>query len=95
MAQGRCAGCGKSDSSAKALNKHIMSCPQYVALFQKDPARALTPEAEYERWQAEDNNPEAREAAREARISVRIAESVVKQGNQHTRWATPPDILDD
>lgn len=94
MAQGRCAGCGKTDGSAKALNKHILQCPDYIALYKVDPARALTPEAEWERWQAEENNPEAREAAREERIATRIAESVAKLDKQHSRWATPPDILD-
>lgn len=50
MARGRCAGCGQEDASAKKIERHINTCPQYLDLWRTDPDRALSPTAEAERW---------------------------------------------
>jgi hypothetical protein len=34
--------------------EHVESCPEFAALFRRDPEAALDPEAEYLRWGAED-----------------------------------------
>lgn len=95
MAQGRCAGCGKTSTSCKQMDQHIISCPEYTALFKEDPSRALNPREEYDRWQIEENNPEARAEAKDKRLSVRFAKVEKQRATQDVRWATKPSILDD
>lgn len=92
MAAGRCSGCGRTDSVRK-INLHIIECEDYVDLYLHDPARALTPAAEFERHRNEDT-PEARAVARGARLQARFAEINKQQAASATRWARPPDILE-
>jgi hypothetical protein len=93
MATGRCSGCGRTDSLRK-ISTHIVDCFAYLDLFQRDPARALGPAAEYERYRAEDRSPEARAEQRGERLQVRFAEINRQQAVSASRWAKPPDILD-
>lgn len=94
MAQGRCAGCGKTGTSCKGMKNHIMSCPEYIQLYQKDPSKALEPGPEFARWQREENSEEARAEAKDKRLAARFAALDVKRDKQSSRWATPPDLLD-
>ena len=67
--KGRCAGCGYTDSARK-VSLHIMTpCPRWVALWAEDPALALDPEAEYERWAREDRQAE-KDQAREEKVAA-------------------------
>lgn len=93
MPAGRCAGCGRVDSRRK-IALHIAECSQYIELYQRDPSRALTPEAEYERHRTVDMTPEARAFQRGVRLKHRFAEINQQQQASASRWATPPDILE-
>lgn len=90
---GRCSGCGRINSVRK-ISSHIVECPKYQDLYERDRSRALDPAAEYIRYQAEDRNPEARAERRGARMSVRFAEINRQQTVSAARWARPPDLLD-
>lgn len=94
MAAGRCAGCGLIDSSKK-VGLHVMMCPQYLALYNSEPDRALDPEAEYERHQTEDNTSEARAERRDVKLRQRFAETHRRQSTQADRFKRPKDILED
>lgn len=93
MAQGRCAGCGRTDSVRK-ISQHIINCPEYSRLFQTDRARCLTPAAEYERYRIEDNSALAKAGRRGERLSVRFAEINRHQAASERRWQRPKDILE-
>lgn len=93
MATGRCAGCGRTNSARK-ISLHVLECAEYLALFQRDPSRALTPVAEYDRYRREDATPEARAVRRGQRLHVRFAEINRQQAASASRWACPPDLLE-
>lgn len=95
MAPGRCAGCGLSNSSCRPIRAHVETCPDYLDLYREDPARALAPEAEYRRWKAEDDSPEARQAARDVRLGRVFAEADEAQQAARERWQSKKSILDD
>jgi hypothetical protein len=95
VAHGRCAGCALVDSNSKKVLRHVLTCPDYLSLYKRDPSRALDPEPEYERWQREENSDEARALLREERLQKRFAALDEKREAQVGRWATPPDPLDD
>jgi hypothetical protein len=93
VAAGRCAGCGRTGSLRK-ITQHMVSCSDFIDLFGRDPAKALDPEAEYDRYRAEERNAEARAHQRGERLAVRFAEINRQQAASASRWAKPPDILD-
>lgn len=93
MAAGRCAGCGRTGPGSKIAG-HVIACQAFIELFERDPGRALTPEAELIRFLHEDDTPEARAAARGQRLEERFAEINRQQAVSASRWATPPDLLD-
>lgn len=88
VATGRCSGCGAS-GTPKRIRVHVRACEKYRDLLRSDPDRALEPEAEHERWIAEDRAAE-RGQRREQLAEVTDA----KQARQRARFATPPDILE-
>jgi hypothetical protein len=90
VSAGRCAGCGGTDSSCQRIKKHVQKCPDFLALYRTDPARALDPEAEYRRWVAEDRRDEA---AQRRRAVIEEAES--SRAQRASRFATPPDVLEE
>jgi hypothetical protein len=49
MAAGRCEGCGRSDSASK-IARHIQACDEWLKLYARDPALALSPEESARRW---------------------------------------------
>jgi len=93
MAAGRCAGCGRTDSQRK-ISLHLVDCPQYIDLFQRQPERCLAPAAEYERFRNEDNSVVARAEQRGTRLAARFADINRHQAASAARWARPPDILE-
>lgn len=93
MAAGRCSGCGRTGSLRK-ISQHVVDCIDYQELFERDPAKALDPAVEHERFRAEECNPEARAHQRGERLQPRFAEINRQQSASAARWATPPDILD-
>lgn len=90
MSAGRCAGCGKVSQSCKVIKNHIIGCPDWKALYLRDPARALEPEAEYRRWQDEDVDAE-----REDRKAQASAEAAQQRAAMADRFRTPPDPLEE
>lgn len=85
----RCGGCGKTDKSAAVIMEHIRYCPDYAALFARDPAAALDPVSEYQRWAAEDRADE-----RAAHREDAIATADVRRDEQRSTLSAP-DILED
>lgn len=47
--QGRCAGCREA-GELKAVAHHVLTCAKWAALYRADPAAALAPAQEHERW---------------------------------------------
>jgi hypothetical protein len=84
---GRCAGCG-STGPDKNLRAHVRSCSDFAELYRRDPALAMDPVPEYQRWQR-DSRPAERVAGRHAAIDDEEA----RRAAMHRRFATPPDIL--
>jgi hypothetical protein len=93
MPQGRCAGCGHSDSASKVA-QHVLNCPAYLKLFREDPKRCLDPEAEYVRYREYDDTSEARAVRRDARLRDRFTEMERLQELARQRWRAK-DILED
>jgi len=90
---GRCAGCGFSDACTK-VKTHVLSCPDYLALFLRTPELCLDPAAEHARFKAEDTS-EARAERRNRRLSDQFAELERLATLQAARWRQPKDILED
>lgn len=70
MPKGRCAGCGLENSSAKLIERHMTKCPEYLDLYKTDAAKALSAEAEAQRYDTlkkTDEFIEAKEAEKDAR----------------------------
>lgn len=95
MAQGRCSGCGKVGTSAKAMLRHTVSCDAYAEIYSKNPALALTPEEEYIRWRTQEGSSDAKEVRKDIQRQEIFRKMHDRIDQQHTRWATPKDILDD
>lgn len=93
MAAGRCAGCGRIDSVRK-ISQHIVDCADYLALYQVEASRCLTPAAEYERYRREDTSAVARAEQRGNRLAARFREINRHQSASAVRWKRPPDILE-
>jgi hypothetical protein len=85
---GRCAGCGETGSVPRVA-RHVFRCDKWAALFRHDPALALDPEAEYQRWLAEDKDDE-----REQRREVVAVQTETRRAAGLTRFRTR-DILAD
>lgn len=94
MAAGRCAGCGYTSSTRKT-ELHVLSCPDYLALYREHPDKALDPAAELVRHQTEEDTREVRAERRGRRLTKRYAELERAYAQQTARFASPPDILDD
>jgi hypothetical protein len=90
VAIGRCPGCGLSDKDSDLVREHTRYCAKYAALWLRHPDRAIDPEAEFIRWRDEE-----RPAEREGRREEVIAEADRRRAVQASRWATPPDILEE
>jgi hypothetical protein len=70
------------------VRQHVTDCEQWQALYAADPSRALDPEAEFTRWQADDADDE-----RFARRAAAVEETDQRRAAGRERWATPEDIL--
>lgn len=55
--KGRCSGCGQVDDLPRT-RQHIVSCPDWAALYQRASAQALTPEDEFDRWVRDERDGE-------------------------------------
>lgn len=95
MPHGRCAGCGKTDVSARKIAAHTMECGDFAELFRSSPSRALDPEAEHVRWQASGLKQRAVEEARDERLGSRALELDEARRRSIRRWERPPDPLAD
>lgn len=94
MPQGRCAGCGFTDSDRKAKH-HVAVCGDYFELFKNDPDKALDPVDELRRYRTEEMTSGARAVRRDQRLSARFDQLDALQQQQVSRWSKPKDILED
>jgi hypothetical protein len=70
MPQGRCSGCGETGPH-KAVTAHVLQpCPDWVALYHRDPSAALDPVTEYARWVESGERDAERDQARQARVQA-------------------------
>lgn len=88
---GRCAGCGYSAASVLKVRTHTLTCPSFIYLFKNAPERALSPEAEAERWntyrrsdEAANEKFEKKEVLREGYREI----NRVKVEAQEARWSS-------
>lgn len=89
MSRGRCSGCGLEDASCSKIRTHVMSCPQYVALFQSEPQRCLDPEDEYvqhKAWLGSEEGQAAREERREVVTQAARAAGEKRVAAARSRW---------
>lgn len=93
MAPGRCV-CGYTHTRLKMVRSHIVGCAVYGEAWRADPEGVLDPEAEYERWKAEDDDPASRLEAKQARMRATFDGLDEARDRQARRWALPPDPLD-
>jgi len=95
VSSGRCAGCGKTDVSAKKIEEHTLECSEFDELYRTSPEKALDPVAEHIRWQASGLKQRAVEEARDDRLGNRALELDEARRRSIRRWHTPPDPLAD
>lgn len=88
MCRGRCAGCGRVGPDGK-VRDHIMSCPDFAELYQRDAQSIGTVQQEYEKWVAA-----GRPAARAAAHAASVADTDARRAAMADRFATH-DILED
>jgi hypothetical protein len=78
------------------MQKHVMTCPEYIQLYKDNPAAALDPEKEYVRWKLEDDNEDAKEARKAVRRQGFRDQDNARLAAQQDRWkatskSTPAD----
>ena len=89
MAYGRCAGDGET-GELKAVTSHVLRCPAWAALYRADPARALTPAGEYDRWAAKEQAAE-----KAARHDVVVGDTQRRRDVQADRFRTRDPLEDE
>jgi hypothetical protein len=85
--QGRCAGCQET-GELKAVEWHVLSCPDWARLYRDDPLSALPPGAEFERWRRDERDGERAED-----LSARVADTVARRQVMADRF-TRRDFLE-
>ncbi len=93
MSAGRCAGCGRTDSSCKKIQNHMRSCPDAARLYRTDPTKVLDPADEYTRFKLDRGSQESKDEARSERLEKRFAAMDVQRQRQLDRFQ-PKDVLD-
>jgi hypothetical protein len=88
VSNGRCAGCRRS-GELKSIRWHVVICPEWARLYRDDPAAALDPEAEFERWRRAD-----RPAERDADLQVRIADTEARRERSVARFRRTDPLED-
>jgi hypothetical protein len=87
-AQGRCAGCQEA-GELKAVTWHVRWCEKWALLYRADPAAALMPAEEYERWVREE-----RPAEHTADLQRRVADTVSQRERSVNRFRKPDPLED-
>lgn len=87
-AQGRCAGCHAQDE-LKAAEWHVLCCEKWAALYRSDPAAALSPAEEYDRWRREDRSGE-----RAADLQRRVVDTQAERAASVARFASVDPLGD-
>jgi hypothetical protein len=86
--QGRCPGCQET-GELKKIVFHVMTCLKWAALYRADPAAALAPAQEYERWATEE-----RAGERAADLARRVSDTQGRRAASVARF-TVRDPLED
>lgn len=86
--QGRCAGCQES-GPLRAIEYHVMKCEKWAALYRADPAAALAPAQEQERWAREE-----RAAEHKADLDRRVADTQGRRAASVARFKTTDPLED-
>jgi hypothetical protein len=87
-AVGRCAGCQES-GALKKIEHHVLTCAKWAVLYRAEPAAALTPAQEHERWAREE-----RPAEHQADLQVRVADTQARRRASVARFATVDPLED-
>lgn len=86
--QGRCPGCQET-GELKKIVFHVMTCPKWAALYRADPAAALAPAQEYERWATEERAGEQR-----ADLDRRIDDTQARRARSVARFQKADPLED-
>ncbi len=86
--QGRCAGCQEA-GELKRITWHVLACTRWAALYQENPAAALPPSVEHERWQRDE-----RAGEHQADLARRVADTQAQRAASVARF-TVADPLED
>ncbi len=86
--QGRCAGC-RETGELKRIVCHVLTCPKWALLYRQDPAAALAPAQEHERW-VRDERP----AEHAADLRRRIADTQGRRAASVARFKKPDPLED-
>ncbi len=89
MSAGMCSGCHYKNNSCKAVQKHIMSCPDALELMKTNPAALLDPEKELERFNMMEGSREEKDVARDKRYAGYKEEANRKLEKSQKRWTGP------
>jgi hypothetical protein len=87
--KGRCDGCGAAGPE-KEIGDHIISCPDWARLYDKDPSAVLDPVPSYLRWHEQDRPRERQEA-----LEGRVADVLGRRAALRDRYGRRPDPLED
>jgi len=87
-AQGRCAGCQET-GPLNLISWHLTVCPDWAALYRKDPAAVLGAAEEFARWRDEDRKDERRADLRE-----RVADTEAKRAASIARFRVKDPLED-
>lgn len=84
--RGRCAGC-RQTGERKAIDWHVIRCPDFARLYRQDRARAIAPALEYARWRREDAVAEHADD-----LAGRVADTLSRRAASVSRFEVPDPL---
>ena len=86
--RGRCAGCQETGELRK-IDHHVLTCAKWAALYRADPAAALMPAQEHERWAREE-----RPGEHQADLARRVSDTQARRRASVARFRTADPLED-
>lgn len=84
--RGRCAGC-RETGERKAVERHVLFCAEFGALYRADRDRALPAAQEYARWRREEARAEHADD-----LADRVADTQVRRARSVSRFEVPDPL---